>query len=403
MIQAAGPGARLEELLAEGEPAAARREREAFDRAAHPFADRIVIYGAGALGQRTLNGLRANGLDALAFTDRSPAAWSRKIGGLRVLSPEDAAREFGSEAAFVIAVWHPAASGGMSAIAAGLTALGCCRVLPLVWLYWKFPGTFLPHYLWDLPSRVLRSASEVRQAYTIFEGRRSQAEFLRQIELRLTGDAGRVRAPDGETQYFPSRLFRPREDECFIDCGAFHGDTATEFADWTGGRFRSAWAFEADPSNFEALERTVAADSRLRGRVCARREAVGARRSKVRFTGSGLSGSAISESGDIEVDCVRLDDALAGEAPTYVKMDIEGAELDALQGASGILSQNRPLLAICAYHAQDHLWRIPLFLQTLEPAAQFALRMYRVDGFDLVCYAIPSDRVANAPSEEAQT
>jgi hypothetical protein len=123
----------------------------------------------------------------------------------------------------------------------------------------------------------------------------------------------------------------------------------------------------------------------------------------VRFSGSGLAAAAISESGDIEVDCVRLDDALAGEAPTYVKMDIEGAELDALLGASGILSASSPLLAICAYHAQDHLWRVPLFLQTLAPAARFALRMYRVDGFDLVCYALPPHRAANAPSEEART
>jgi len=401
MMQAAEPGARLEELLAEGEFAAARREREAFDRAAHPFTGRIVIYGAGALGQRTLHGLRANGLDALAFADRNPAAWSRNIGGLRVLSPEDAAREFGSDAALVVAVWNPAPSGGMSSISAGLTALGCRRVVPFVWLYWKFPETFLPHYLWDLPSCVLRSASDVRQAYSVFEGRRSQAEFVRQIELRLTGDTAGLGAPEGDAQYFPSRLFHPREDECFIDCGAFNGDTLTDLADWTGGRFRSAWAFEADPSNFEALERTVDADSRLRGRVHARREAVGAQRSKVRFTGSGLAGAAISESGDIEVDCVRLDDALAGEAPTYVKMDIEGAELDALQGASGIVAASSPLLAICSYHAQDHLWRIPLFLRTLEPTARFALRMYRVDGFDLVCYALPPHRAANAPSEES--
>jgi FkbM family methyltransferase len=401
MMQAAEPGTRLEELLAEGESSAAQREREAFDRAAHPFAGRIVIYGAGALGQRTLNGLRANGLDALAFADRNPAAWSRNIGGLRVLSPEDAAREFGFDAAFVVAVWNPAASGGMSAIAAGLSALGCRRVVPFVWLYWKFPGTFLPHYLWDQPSRVLRSASDVRKAYAIFDGPRSQAEFVRQVELRLTGDTGRLRAPDGDRQYFPSRLFHPLEDECFIDCGAFNGDTLTDFADWTGGSFRCAWAFEADPANFEALERTVAADSRLRGRVRARRGAVGARCSKARFAASGLPGAAISESGDIEVDCVRLDDALAGEAPTFVKMDIEGAELDALQGASGILSARPPLLAICAYHAQDHLWRVPLLLRTLAPAAQFALRMHRVDGFDLVCYAVPPDRAANAPSEEA--
>ena len=393
---------KLEELLGERPEAALERERTAFDRASYPCQRRIVIYGAGGLGQSVLHGLRANGVEPLAFADRNPAMHGTRVGELEVHPPEEAIRRFGSDSVFVVAVWNPAASGGLREIAAFLSATGCRRVAPFTWLFWKYPQTFLPYYLWDLPSRLHAQSSAVRQAFTLIAGARSQAEFLHHLELRLTGDFRCVRPPDGDTQYFPSRLFRPREDECFVDCGAFDGDSLRALAGWTGGRFRKAVAFEADPLNFAALERTVSTEPKLKGRVRAVRAAVGRNRSMVRFAASGRGNAGISDSGDIVVDCVPLDDALLDEQPTYIKMDIEGAELDALHGGSATLCRRRPLLAVCTYHAQDHLWQVPLGVRELMPESRLVLRSYCVDGFDLVCYAIPSDRAADFSEENVE-
>ena len=41
-------------------------------------------------------------------------------------------------------------------------------------------------------------------------------------------------------------------------------------------------------------------------------------------------------------------------------MDIEGAELDALNGAKATIRKHLPKLAVCLYHVQEHLWEIPL-------------------------------------------
>ena len=393
---------RLEELLGEDVRAAGLRASQTFDRAAAPFQKRIVIYGAGQLGRRMVRGLRANGSDALAFVDRNPASWSQTIEGLPVLSPEDAVRRFGADAVFVIAVWNPVAVGGLHTIATQLTGMGCRAVVPFVWLSWKYPREFLPNFLWDLPARLLEAADDVRRAYGLFEGRRSQAEFLRQVEFRLTGDFGCLREPDGDPQYFPRRLFRPRPDEYFVDCGAYNGDTLLELAEWTGGQFRGALALEADPANFAALERTVAGDDRLRGRVRPVAEAVGLKRCTLRFAASGLSSAAISEEGDIEVECSPLDELLADESPTYIKMDIEGAEMDALRGAAAVLRRNAPALAICVYHAQDHLWSIPSHIHHQMPEARLLLRPYCVNGFELVCYAVAPQREVNLAAEDGE-
>ena len=391
---------RLEELLAEDARVAEMRAAQAFDRACAPFESRLVIYGAGNLGRRMLHGLRANGSDALAFVDRNPASWTRDIEGVPVLGPEEAVRRYGSDAVFVIAVWNYLAPGGLHAIQTQLAGLGCRSVVPFVWLSWKYPSEFLPNYLWDLPAHILEAGDDVRRAFSLFEGRRSQDEFLRQLEFRLTGDFGCLQAPNGEPAYFPPRLFRPLPYEYFVDCGAYTGDTLQGFAAWTGGHFRGALALEADPANFARLEHTIGADERLRGRVRPLAKAVFRESGTLRFAASGIGNAAISDAGDVEVECAALDDLLDGESPTYIKMDIEAAEMDALQGAAGVLRRARPSLAICAYHLQDHLWRVPLRIREMLPDARLAMRLHCTDGFDLVCYAISPDRQVDFADEE---
>ena len=390
---------RLEELLSEGGPAAQARERAAFDEVSFRCQDRIVIYGAGGLGQRTLAGLRANGVEPLAIADRNPAVCGRTVGGVEVFSPEAAIRKFGSDAVFLVAVWNPALPGGVARLCSELRQSGCRRAVPFVSLFWKYAETFLPFYLWDLPSRVYSSAPQIRETFAALAPR-SRVEFVSHLELRLTGNFDRLSRPEAEPQYFPHGLFRVAPDECFVDCGAYDGDTLCGFADWIGGTFRKAIAFEADPANFGALQRAVAGDPRFRGRVTAIQAAVGRGRCKVRFAASGLASAAISDSGDTEVDCVSLDDSVIADAPTYIKMDIEGAELDALEGARATIMRHNPLLAICTYHTQDHLWRVPLKLRELAPESKLVLRPYCEDGFDLICYAIPPNRAGEFSSED---
>ena len=98
--------------------------------------------------------------------------------------------------------------------------------------------------------------------------------------------------------------------------------------------------------------------------------------------------------GDTEVECVTLDAALAEVTPTHIKMDIEGAELDALEGAREVIARHAPVLAVCSYHRQADLWRIPALIHSINSSYRFFLRPHRIEGWDLVCYAVPPQRVA---------
>jgi hypothetical protein len=93
------------------------------------------------------------------------------------------------------------------------------------------------------------------------------------------------------------------------------------------------------------------------------------------------------------VPCEPLDTVLGGSTPTYIKMDIEGAEIDALVGARQVIASGRPVLAISAYHLQDHLWAIPLLINAIVDRYRYHYRRYtHHPNDDLVLYAIPEER-----------
>lgn len=382
----------LDYLLSIRLPNAAGQESRILDTIEPDWANRLVIYGAGRLGHRLLDGLRKHGVEPMAFVDRNPAQYNSCMAGLEVLPPEAASQRFGADVVIAVAVWHPDLQGGIRSITEYLREIGFRHIVPFSHVFWKYPDTLLPAYLCDLPSRILPQVDAVRRAYALFDEPESQLTFLRHLELRITGDFAALPAPSNETQYFSDYFARPLVDEYFVDCGAYDGDTLAGFAQWTHGTFHHAIAFEPDPENFAHLQRRIADHQALRGRTRAVRAAVGEGPGRLRFAASGMTSAAISTNGNIDIDCISLDDEIGAELPTFIKMDIEGAELDALAGAAKVISTARPLLTICSYHSQNHLWEVPLMVRKLNPDSKLFLRIHGSDGYDLVCYAIPSSR-----------
>jgi len=385
----------LVELLQETPCDARERERAAFTDAAEEC-DRIVILGAGRLGRKVLRGISDTGLKAVAFADNNPKMWGQTIDGLPVLSPDQAAECHAENAVFVAAVWHPSRSPLLAVLLDQLRRLHC-RAIPFPVLFWSYPGKFLPYFFWDLPSRILEQRHDIAPAFDLINDEASRQAFVAQIRLRLSADVACLGHPDRREQYFPG-LFPLLEDECFVDCGAYTGDTIRAFAAQANGRFRRLVAFEVDSEVLQHLQETA---SSFGPRVALHQAAVGSSSGIVGFAGDGMGGGCIAGSGSKQVSCVRLDDALAGERVTYIKMDIEGAEIQALEGAQNTIWRDRPVLAVCGYHTPDHLWRVPATLKTLAPDSQLFLRAHCADGLDTVWYSVPPERLPSAVSASA--
>jgi hypothetical protein len=117
---------------------------------------------------------------------------------------------------------------------------------------------------------------------------------------------------------------------------------------------------------------------------------VSAAAGQVRFSAGQGTGSHVSATGDTVIQCVALDDALPAFRPNFIKMDVEGAEYDALWGARRLIAEHRPGLAISLYHRAEHLWQLPLLVRQLTGGrGKYFIRLHQHGAFDLVLYWLP--------------
>lgn len=384
---------RLSALLDESPGDAREREATVFDRVAGTR--RVVLMGAGNLCRRTIAAMHDAGAGPIAIADSDERLHGTTVADMPVLPVELAVRRF-PDAAFVVTIWGARSAHRIAASEARLRALGAHVVVPVAWLLWKY-HTALPHYFLDLPHGVLARRGEVERGFSVFSDDASRAHFLAQVEARLSGRIDRLAGPTAGEQYLATDLWRPRDDECVVDGGAFDGDTLLAWLRERGPRFVSWLAIEPHPENAAALHRTIAAlpvevRARVRVEICA----LGAESGTMAMTAQGSAGaSAGAATGDPTEPMVPvrpLDDVVGVADVSFVKLDIEGAELDALRGMKRVVTRSRPVLAVCAYHRQDHLWRVPLALAELSPQARIHLRPHGAEGWDLVAYAVPPER-----------
>lgn len=388
----------LNELLDESPDSVIHREQTTFDQLAEPFSDKIVLFGAGNLGRKTLAGLRKAGVEPLSFADNNPKIWNTSIDGLQVLSPQDAANKFGRTAAFVVTIWRANGGDRQADRRKQLIDLNCTHVISFGFLYWKYASVFLPHACLELPSKFRQHTEELRKLFYMWADDESRREYLSQLRFRIRLDFDGLASPVSHKQYFPDDLYSILPGDVFIDCGAYNGDTIHELLQHQKFFSGKILAFEPDQKNFQKLQDYISTlPEQIRKNVIAKQVPVGTCGQIVHFVSTGTVASRVTEDGDMEMNCVCIDQQIIDYQPSFIKMDIEGAEIDALNGAREAIQRSRPILAICVYHKPDHLWKIPILISTLSDDYRFFLRPHDEEGWDLVCYAIPPERLLNKP------
>ena len=186
-------------------------------------------------------------------------------------------------------------------------------------------------------------------------------------------------------QYFPPDIINLTEHERFVDVGAFTGDTVQDFAKRTRNKFDAIFCFEVDAVNFKTLQESV---QHLLYADKIRIFNQGAWDCACEISYNVGKSQSVVGSGESKGRVVPLDDILGQETVTYIKMDIEGAELRALHGAQTMIRTQKPRMAVCIYHDFSHLWEIPLYLKKLVPDYRIFLRHHTNLEYEAVCYAM---------------
>lgn len=181
-------------------------------------------------------------------------------------------------------------------------------------------------------------------------------------------------------QYFIERGKYLRKGERITDCGSFDGDTLDYLINRIGFiDFDSYTCYEPDEKNVAGImSRIDGYDKSIRDKITVMPYAVADRRRSI----------SIDTYGNNHVDAVPLDEYLSVHGTTFLKMDIEGAEMDALRGAEKLLSQEQPNCAVCVYHRISDMWNVPMFLHEKLPNHSLFLRHHQYSFSETVCYAL---------------
>lgn len=346
-----------------------------------------VIFGAGERGRSLAEKMRESNTVVDALVDNNPAIQGTMISGFPVLSLETVMAMFGDSAVYIITV-ATRKSGGE--IEEQLMRAGIHRIV-WDWEYQQWDKRLPVFTPVTLPSRTLAQKDEVQKAMDIWADDASKEEYLVQVRYRLQPWDFDMPTPSPRKDiYFPSDLFELR-DEVFVDCGAFDGDTIRDLQ--SRCKPKHIVAIEANPESHDKLIKWY--NGCEERNIDCRRLCVGLSRGMVKMILNGTSTCVdpTGTKGTAEVLCLPIDDIAMMYPPTFIKMDIEGAEYDAVKGATWTIKSRKPIVAACLYHNHEHLWKVPLLLKSLYPEYHLFLRRYEDRCWETIVYAIPPHRL----------
>lgn len=220
--------------------------------------------------------------------------------------------------------------------------------------------------------------------------------YHKEIEEQLLSDgvkkeqiinAGKLIDEMSKRQYFDLPYMKKNDKEIFVDAGSFDGETSVEFSKRYASKYKEIIALEPDKSNLEKLKSKIATHNIHDINLIP----VGLWNEKksLSFKSIGNGSSMVDEEGLQTIDVDRLDDLLPQEKEiSFIKMDLEGSEYNALLGCERIIKKNHPKLAISLYHKPEDVWELPNLILEFDSSYQFYLRHYSIAASETVLYGL---------------
>lgn len=186
-------------------------------------------------------------------------------------------------------------------------------------------------------------------------------------------------------QYFD--VFTADDKEVICDAGAYDGVTESLISEWSNNSYKRIYAFEPNAENCNVCKEYYK-NSGIRD-VILIEKGTWSTDTTLYFDQEEISaGGRLSEEGRYRVPVTTIDSAVSEDKITYIKMDVEGAELESLKGASNTIIKDAPKLAICIYHKKEDLWKIPKYILSLNKNYRFYVRHYTSYIYETVLYAV---------------
>ncbi len=218
---------------------------------------------------------------------------------------------------------------------------------------------------------ITERLEDIKKVYDMLSDDISREVFKNTLKYKITGKLEFLRKCTTEPDEAFSNIIKLKENEVYVDLGAFNGDTVLDFANRTNCRYEAIYAFEPNKRNFKKLKRSA---ERLE-HITLLNSAAWSENTTLIFNTGGGRQSQVSKKG-IETDAKSVDSVLNGQKATYIKYDVEGSEKEAIEGSKNTIKKYSPKLCVAVYHRLFDMFDIPLQIKSINPDYKFFLRHY---------------------------
>jgi len=352
----------------------------------------LALYGAGSLGRMAKEYFGFLGIPFRYVVDadpgryRSAEAWQ----GVDVVGPQDVPVSDRRDCLLAVCV----ATAPFAAVASPLARLGFQDTVPFYDIAESYRDMHPLGNGWFTGELTGDDVEGIGYVTANWEDELSRAHHLQFIAWRSVREElnfpGAPVTPD-DRYFIPEIRSLLHGEEIFLDGGAHHGEVSLRFMEISGRRFERIYAVEPDRYNCSALREALHGRNGLtNGGADIIETALGRVSGSVPFFHGLGYASMVSPLAHERVPAHTLDEL---DIPaTFVKLHLEGSELDALRGGVSWLNSRRPVVAATIYHNRTGLWEVPAFLMKRLADYVFLLRLHCWLGTGCVLYAIPRER-----------
>lgn len=332
---------------------------------------KVALYGAGKYGKIALENIKKYlpQLEIVCFLDDNKVRNDHDIAGLRVTTLDELMEQ---DESFNILITNYYVTSVLEKIEN--KGFDINKIF-----FW---GELL---IEDVEERVFHeNKKHLQKVYCCLEDYLSKMLLQSMVTARFSKNIDLFSLSREGEQYFPENIFKLNEEEVFVDAGAYDGDTIEAFLAHTKQRYKYIYAFEPDNTNYESL-----LCRNYKKNIKIFHAGLYSETKEISFSANKGGSSRIEGEGNGNVQVLKFDDLeLPEKNITFIKMDIEGSELEALQGMEKSIKKYRPKLAVCIYHKFEDLWKIPLYIKSLVPQYKLYIRNYTAYMDEVVLYAV---------------
>jgi len=333
----------------------------------------IILFGSGNWGVTYLRMINEVNVLSVSFCDNNPMKRGMLIEGIPVIDFDDLKRLYGDSYISITSIMY------YDEILNQLKENNMLEK-PIV----AFDVLFIDEYN-NYFKYVSKNFSMFDKVYRFLSDELSEQLFYHIINYKISADAKYlIPLRSSSPQYFDSDIIKLSEHEIFVDCGAYIGDTVEEFIRQTKGQYKKIYSFEPEEKKQNEFKEKL---SRYKN-IELFPYGLWNRKKTLSFVSKDDGTSKVGKNGDIEILVTSIDEELEDVPVTFIKMDIEGSELEALRGAKQTIQRYKPKLAICIYHKLSDIVEIPLYIKELVPEYKLYIRHYSTARTETVLYAV---------------